>query len=71
VTRKEWVRRRTVAALCCLGLGFALVVVGSLIAWGRTPLLGYGVGSLGILLVVMGALFGRQALAGPFPPEAT
>ena len=69
MTRKAWVRRRIAYALACLGAGFALAVGGSLLAWGDAPLTGYTIGGAGIFLIVMGSLFGRQAIAGPFPPE--
>jgi hypothetical protein len=71
MSRRQWVRRRVAAALACLGLGFALAVAGSLMAWGEAPLLGYVVGGAGVVLVVAGSLLGRQAIAGPFPPEAS
>ena len=67
--RREWVRRMTVAAVCLLVLGLALLIVGSVVAGthSSSPMGGVGIGMLGTLLLAGGGLCAKFAIAGPFP----
>lgn len=67
MTRREWSRRMRLWAIVQLPVGLALLLVGSLIAGVSQPMLGYLVGSAGVLVIVTGALCYKFAIAGPFP----
>jgi len=65
-----WRRKMWTGCLALMPLGLLGMLVGAAIAWGKRPMLGFVVGSLGMLLLVGGALCGKFAAAGPYP-EAT
>ncbi|MEA3190737.1 MAG: hypothetical protein QOD77_1319 [Thermoplasmata archaeon] len=68
MTRREWSRRMRLWAIVQLPVGLALLLVGSLVAAGiDQPMLGYLVGSAGVLVIVTGALCYKFAVAGPWP----
>lgn len=67
MTRKEWSRRRLIAAIILMPLGLALAVLGAFNSTGANAMLAIAVGSVGVLLITFGALAGRLAIAGPFP----
>ena len=58
-------RRAAVGGLLMVG-GVALIIVGSALAWNATALLGFLVGSAGLLGVCVGAIFVRQGMVGHF-----
>lgn len=49
-----------------MALGVALIIVGSTLAWNTTALLGFAIGSAGVLSVCVGALVVRQGMVGHF-----
>lgn len=66
--RSEWARRMRRVAFVLFPLGLALVFFGSVMAASvELPMQGYLVGSLGLLLIVTGALCWKFAVAGPYP----
>ena len=69
MTKRRWVRRMTMASLALLVVGLALMIVGSIIAGARpaSPMGGIGVGLVGVFLLAAGGLFGKFAVAGPYP----
>jgi hypothetical protein len=62
-----WRRRMWRACFALMPLGLLLVIVGAATAWGATPLVGFALGGAGLFAIVLGALFGKFAAAGPFP----
>ena len=62
-----WKRNRVLGGVLLMPVGVGLLIAGSALAWNATALLGFTVGSVGVLLIVLGALFIRHAVAGPFP----
>ena len=47
-------------------VGVALLVLGSALAWNATALVGFIVGSIGLLGICVGAIFVRQGMVGHF-----
>ncbi|HEX2065902.1 MAG TPA: hypothetical protein VHI93_03725 [Candidatus Thermoplasmatota archaeon] len=64
---EAWKRRMWTACLALMPLGLALVITGAALGWGRTPMLGFLLGGGGVFLLVLGALCGKFAAAGPYP----
>ena len=67
MTRKQWARRRLVAAIVLMPLGLALAVLGAFQSTGANAMPAVAIGSVGVLCITFGALAGRLAVAGPFP----
>jgi hypothetical protein len=63
----RWKRKMWTSCLLLMPLGLALVIVGAAIGWGRTPMTGFLTGGGGVFLLVLGALCGKFATAGPYP----
>lgn len=59
-------RRRALQGAALMAAGVALVVVGSALAWNATAILGFFVGSVGLLALCVGAIFVRQGMVGRF-----
>lgn len=69
MTRREWARRMAGLAIALLVVGLALTITGSLFV-GRNkqaPMAGVAIGLFGVLLLTAGGLFGKFAIAGPYP----
>ncbi|HUR62011.1 MAG TPA: hypothetical protein VM286_06570 [Candidatus Thermoplasmatota archaeon] len=62
-----WKRRMWTLCLVLMPLGLLLILVGAMMAWGRTPMLGFLVGAGGMFALVIGALCGKFGAAGPYP----
>ena len=59
-------RRRTAVGAFLMVLGVGLVILGSALAWNTTALLGFIVGSAGLLAICIGAIAVRQGMVGQF-----
>lgn len=59
-------RRHLPLALVLLVVGVASFIVGGALAWGTDPLLGFSIGSVGTILLVVGAVLFRNAMIGRF-----
>ena len=59
-------RRRARAGGLLMVVGVALVILGSALAWNTTALLGFAIGSGGLLAICVGAIFVRQGMVGQF-----
>lgn len=59
-------RRRARTGAVLMAIGVALLIVGSALAWNTTALLGFAIGSVGLLAVCIGAIFVRQGMVGHF-----
>jgi hypothetical protein len=53
--------------LILMPAGLILVIVGAAIGWGQAPMVGFATGGGGVFLLVLGALCGKFAAAGPYP----
>ena len=53
-------------AILLLLVGLAGFLVGSALAWGSRPLLGFGIGGAGTVALVVGAILARNAMVGRF-----
>ncbi|MCA1810392.1 MAG: hypothetical protein LC623_00050 [Halobacteriales archaeon] len=62
-----WKRRMWTGCLTLMPLGLLLILVGAALGWGATPMVGFLTGGTGTFLLVLGALFGKFAAAGPYP----
>lgn len=68
MTRRKWVRRMSIAAAIMLVVGLTLLISGAIVTGrGQQPMMGVAVGMVGVFLVTGGGLFGKFAIAGPFP----
>ena len=59
-------RRRARLGGLLMVAGVALVILGSALAWNTTALLGFAIGSVGLLAICVGAIFVRQGMVGHF-----
>ena len=59
-------RRRARTGAVLMAIGVALIIVGSALAWNTTALLGFAIGSVGLLAICVGAIFVRQGMVGHF-----
>jgi hypothetical protein len=59
------VSRKLLAFLLLVG-GVVSFVVGGALAWGSDPLLGFAIGSVGTVALVVGAIMARNAMVGRF-----
>jgi hypothetical protein len=59
-------RRRLPLAAALLFVGVACFVGGAALAWGNDPLLGFTIGGLGTVLLVIGSIMARNALVGRY-----
>ncbi|MEA3165904.1 MAG: hypothetical protein QOJ26_773 [Thermoplasmata archaeon] len=57
--------RKAVAALLLL-LGVFCFIGGAALAWGSNPLLGFSIGGVGTILLVIGSIMARNAMVGRF-----
>lgn len=62
-----WKRRMWTFCMVLMPLGLLLVIVGAATGWGATPMVGFLTGGGGVFLLVLGALCGKFAAAGPYP----
>lgn len=62
-----WKRKMWTRCLVLMPLGLALILVGAVFGWGEAPMAGFLTGGTGTFLLVLGALFGKFAAAGPYP----
>jgi hypothetical protein len=62
-----WKRKMWTWCLVLMPLGLVFVLIGAATAWGTTPMLGFITGAGGVFLLVLGALLGKFAAAGPYP----
>lgn len=62
-----WKRRMWIGALVLMPLGLLLILVGAAQGGGSDPMRGFLLGGAGTFLVVLGALCGKFAAAGPYP----
>jgi hypothetical protein len=51
-------------AIGLLVAGTAFLVLGSALAWGQRPLLGFSIGGLGTIFLTVGAITARNAMIG-------
>lgn len=58
--------RRVAPAAALLVLGVAAFILGGALAWGTSPLLGFSIGSAGVVAVVVGAVLVRSAMVDRF-----
>ena len=63
----QWKKRMMTACFVLMPVGLLLIVVGAANSWGSRPLTGFAIGSVGLFVIVVGALCGKFAIAGPFP----
>lgn len=47
-------------------LGVLCFVVGAALAWGADPLVGFSIGGVGTMLLVIGSIMARHAMVGRF-----
>ena len=59
-------RPRIVVAALLLVTGILCFIVGAALAWGSNPLLGFSIGSVGTILLVVGSIMARNAMVGRF-----
>ena len=59
-------RKRTALGAVLMALGVGLVILGSALAWNTTALLGFAIGSVGLLAICLGAIAVRQGMVGHF-----
>jgi hypothetical protein len=57
---------RRLLAVGLLFAGLACFLLGSALAWGRSAMLGYTIGSAGTVALVVGAILFRQSMVGRF-----
>ena len=59
-------RPRIVFAALLLFIGVLCFVVGAALAWGSNPLVGFSIGGIGTVLLVIGSITARNAMVGRF-----
>jgi hypothetical protein len=62
-----WKRKMWTWCLVLMPLGLVLILVGAAMGWGASPMTGFLIGGVGMFSIVLGALFGKFAAAGPYP----
>lgn len=62
-----WRRRMMSYCFALMPCGLILIILGAVNSWGNYPLAGFGMGAVGLFLLVVGALCGKFGIAGPFP----
>lgn len=62
-----WKRKMWGWCLFLMPAGLVLILVGAMAAWGAVPMLGFATGAAGMFVLVIGALCGKFAAAGPYP----
>ncbi len=53
-------------AIVLLIVGVACFLIGTVLAWGSNPLLGFSIGGAGTIALVIGAVLARNAMVGRF-----
>jgi hypothetical protein len=62
-----WKRKMWTTCFVLMPLGLVLILVGAATAWGESPMTGFVTGAAGMFAIVIGALCGKFAAAGPYP----
>ena len=58
--------RRLGLAVALLVGGVVCFIVGAALAWGRNPLLGFSIGGVGTIALVVGSVLARNAMVGRY-----